>query len=354
MAAILQVPIVQKTVNKTLMGAGLGALGYFIGTYIECYEGTPSNSVTDMGYGGNHPSILNCTFGKIADDVKEAAETATLAAWLNLTVLGQVTQYVQVNVAPEVEQTYNAITSYEYKSVIGHLPDISCSLNSSGQKLTNHQGLCYDDKDIVAQGYRFSSAGRYTKGCNEGERDDGISCWRDTKGRGAGYPWKVGDEAFSLKDARKRCSDKHGYGNCEKYGAIIYPKCNALYGDSYDNVGCCLCESKEGLSNIKPTKWIVGNVPTPQAPLSQRLNKYTYHDGLYYDDYDLIAQGWSYESPGIYTKPKMQTVPIGGDMGAAPNSGSSSASGNQSESQTPLGYAQILGSLGLVAGIYYG
>ena len=35
----------------------------------------------------------------------------------------------------------------------------------------------------------------------------------------------------------RRCEAKHGAGNCEKYGAIVYPKCRA----GYKPFGCCIC-----------------------------------------------------------------------------------------------------------------
>jgi hypothetical protein len=73
--------------------------------------------------------------------------------------------------------------------------------------------------------------------CPEGMRDDGLFCRRAEYGRGAGYPWKFGDPAFNLDPARDRCEGAHGRGNCEKWGAIYYPKCSA----GYHTVGCCVC-----------------------------------------------------------------------------------------------------------------
>ena len=80
------------------------------------------------------------------------------------------------------------------------------------------------------------------KPCAQGERDDVFgSCWLSSYGRGVGYPWKFGD-SLSSKDARKRCEKAHGVGNCEQYGAIIYPKCK----DGYTASGCCTCMPKGG------------------------------------------------------------------------------------------------------------
>ena len=55
-------------------------------------------------------------------------------------------------------------------------------------------------------------------------------------GRGAGYPWKFGDW---LNDDGMiwRCENDHGPGNCEKWGAVYYPKCQG----GYHAFGCCLC-----------------------------------------------------------------------------------------------------------------
>jgi len=73
--------------------------------------------------------------------------------------------------------------------------------------------------------------------CPSGFRDDGAFCAKpEPYGRGGGYPWKFGD---SLDDSgmRSRCEGDHGAGNCEKDGAIYYPKCKA----NFHKVGCCVC-----------------------------------------------------------------------------------------------------------------
>jgi hypothetical protein len=79
-------------------------------------------------------------------------------------------------------------------------------------------------------------------------RDDGAYCAKPAAyGRGAGYPWKFGDK---LNDSGmfRRCEKKHGKGNCEKNGAIVYPKCKR----GYKAAGCCICspECPTGMSNI--------------------------------------------------------------------------------------------------------
>ena len=72
--------------------------------------------------------------------------------------------------------------------------------------------------------------------CPDGLRDDGLFCRAEEYGRGAGYPWKIGDKAFSLDDARQRCTKENPQG-CEQDGAIIYPKCKP----GYSAFGCCIC-----------------------------------------------------------------------------------------------------------------
>ena len=73
--------------------------------------------------------------------------------------------------------------------------------------------------------------------CPSGFRDDGVTCAKpESYGRGGGYPWNVGDP---LNDSGmfERCTRDHGAGNCEKSGAIVYPKCRA----NFHAVGCCVC-----------------------------------------------------------------------------------------------------------------
>ena len=73
--------------------------------------------------------------------------------------------------------------------------------------------------------------------CPSGFRDDGMFCAKPKPyGRGAGYPWKFGDTAFSLNGARQRCAAANP-GGCEKWGAIIYPKCKT----GFHAAACCVC-----------------------------------------------------------------------------------------------------------------
>ena len=73
--------------------------------------------------------------------------------------------------------------------------------------------------------------------CPVGFRDDGAFCAKpEPYGRGAGYPWQFGD-ALNDSGMFGRCEAAQGKGNCEKNGAIVYPRCRA----GFHAVGCCIC-----------------------------------------------------------------------------------------------------------------
>lgn len=73
--------------------------------------------------------------------------------------------------------------------------------------------------------------------CPDGYKDGGVFCSKPASyGRGAGYPWKVGDKAFDYGPAQARCQKDNPQG-CEKNGLIWYPKCKA----GFHAVGCCVC-----------------------------------------------------------------------------------------------------------------
>ena len=63
-------------------------------------------------------------------------------------------------------------------------------------------------------------------------------CTQKSYGRGAGYPWRFGD-GFNDKGMFARCQKDNGAGNCEKFGAVVYPKCKTGFVPS----GCCICIS---------------------------------------------------------------------------------------------------------------
>jgi hypothetical protein len=85
-------------------------------------------------------------------------------------------------------------------------------------------GLCYSS---CGSDWRGEATVCY-QNCPAGYRDDGLYCGKpESYGRGAGYAaWDMGV-----------CEAQHGKGQCEWYGAIIYPKCKA----NFHNAGCCVC-----------------------------------------------------------------------------------------------------------------
>lgn len=53
--------------------------------------------------------------------------------------------------------------------------------------------------------------------CPSGFRDDGLYCGKPGPyGRGAGYPWKFGDD-LSLKEATRRCENENPELGCEQW-----------------------------------------------------------------------------------------------------------------------------------------
>jgi len=112
-----------------------------------------------------------------------------------------------------------------------------------GQELD--AGLCYED---CKDGYDGVGPVCW-QDCPSGFRDDGAFCAKPQPyGRGAGYPWELGDTAFDLTEARQRCERDHGKGKCEQDGLIFYPKCKA----GFHNVGCCVCSPNctNGMTDI--------------------------------------------------------------------------------------------------------
>ena len=105
--------------------------------------------------------------------------------------------------------------------------------------------------------------------CPAGFISQGLFCRKAEYGRGAGYPWHFGDP---LNDSSMfaRCENNHGQGNCETWGAVVYPKCD----DGYSPYGCCLCRPavpacralgmNDGIDLSCAKKIIIGD-PTPMA-----------------------------------------------------------------------------------------
>jgi hypothetical protein len=85
--------------------------------------------------------------------------------------------------------------------------------------------------------------------CPAAFTDTGGHCLKPKAyGRGTGYPWKFGDTAFDLDEARGRCEQEHGKGHCEKWGAIYYPRCKPQFHE----IGCCVCtpDCPSGMTDI--------------------------------------------------------------------------------------------------------
>jgi hypothetical protein len=105
-------------------------------------------------------------------------------------------------------------------------------------------GLCYkncaaDEKGIATFCY---------KNCPAGYADNGLYCGKPAAyGRGAGYPWKIGDKPFNLDSARDRCAKDNAQG-CEQNGAIIYPKCKAGFHAVGSNI--CSPDCPQGWEDI--------------------------------------------------------------------------------------------------------
>lgn len=114
-----------------------------------------------------------------------------------------------------------------YGRGVGTIPN-QCN---SGMELRD--GLCYKP---CAQGYTGVGPVCW-QSCPAGFRDDGAFCGKPAAyGRGGGYPWRFGD-GFNDRGMFRRCHAAHGNGNCQKNGAIVYPRCRA----GFHQVGCCIC-----------------------------------------------------------------------------------------------------------------
>lgn len=122
-----------------------------------------------------------------------------------------------------------------------HLPAGTAAANDNpcaeGEEFT--AGLCYTK---CKSGYK-AAATMCVPGCPAGFRDDGLHCAKPAAyGRGAGYPWKFGDKAFSLDGARARCARANPQG-CEKVGEIIYPLCREGFRPIGSNICSPTCPS---------------------------------------------------------------------------------------------------------------
>ena len=117
-----------------------------------------------------------------------------------------------------------------------------CWKDSYGRGVGTIPTECPGRKKIGALCYSHCPSGysRFGFDCHQncfgGFTNQGLYCRKLEYGRGAGYPWKWGD-GFSDRGMYKRCEKAHGKGKCEKWGAVVYPKCRS----GYKNFGCCIC-----------------------------------------------------------------------------------------------------------------
>lgn len=171
--------------------------------------------------------------------------------------------------------------------------------------------LCYNNCPAGTKRFGFDCHSV----CPAGMDDQGLFCRRTEYGRGAGYPWKLGDKAFSLDDARARCN-RDNPGGCEKNGEIIYPKCKP----GFSNVGCCICRPSvpdcnalgmnKGIDLSCAKKVTIGNPVTGTCSPNQDKDA-----GLCYSK---CPAGQTGVGPVCWSKPPSSWVECG--MGAAKDS----------------------------------
>ncbi len=146
---------------------------------------------------------------------------------------------VEMSTEPEEQVDVSAVCWKEsYGRGVGTVPG-TCGPGEVKSGL-----LCYPQPE---PGYNVV-AGIYSQSCPPDFRDDGLFCAKPAAyGRGAGYPWKFGDRAFSLDDARARCASDNSQG-CDTDGAVVYPKCKP----NFHAVGCCTCshDCPAGMTDI--------------------------------------------------------------------------------------------------------
>ncbi|MGA7304248.1 MAG: hypothetical protein WBW88_05215 [Rhodothermales bacterium] len=96
-------------------------------------------------------------------------------------------------------------------------------------------GLCYQQ---CQSGYHGIATICYQWDCPSGFRDDGLYCAKPGPYSREGFAWQIGDPPLpNYSGPIGRCEAKYGGGNCEQWGALIYPKCKA----NYHADGCCVC-----------------------------------------------------------------------------------------------------------------
>lgn len=195
----------------------------------------------------------------------------------------------------------------------GDVPDF-CWKDAYGRGVGTIPDGCPDGREKIGLlCYSSCPAGMYRWGfdchasCPDGFRDEGLFCRRDAYGRGAGYPaWDWG-----------RCESDNGAGNCEWWGAVIYPKC----AEGYHNSACCICSPNDidcnsfpGMSEVPDfascAKQIIIGDPTPMTCPAGKENS----GGLCYDP---CSPGYWGAGPVCWGQVPPSMVDCG--MGAASN-----------------------------------
>ncbi|MEZ5347373.1 MAG: hypothetical protein R2681_17640 [Pyrinomonadaceae bacterium] len=98
----------------------------------------------------------------------------------------------------------------------------------------------------------------YPRNCPAGFRNDGLYCGKPAAYTRESFPWKPGDPLLpNYSGPTGRCEAKYGKGQCERGGALIFPKCKASFNPVASGSVCSpICPSGYadiGVSCKKPT-----------------------------------------------------------------------------------------------------
>ena len=166
----------------------------------------------------------------------------------------------------------------------------------SGQ--VNDAGLCYD---TCRAGYENGGPLCLTS-CPSGFDDTGLHCLKPAAyGRGAGYAFVPLFE--DLSDARSRCEEDEGRGQCEQWGLMYYPKCRAGFSAFGSNVCSPTCPSNMTDIGVSCEKGSygrgVGTIPSTCGRGEE------YDAGLCYENCDAATFGvgpvcWSGSCPADF------------------------------------------------------
>jgi hypothetical protein len=98
----------------------------------------------------------------------------------------------------------------------------------------------------------------YPRDCPAGFRNDGLYCGKPEAKTRESFPWQPGDPLLpNYSGPTGRCEAKYGEGNCERGGALIFPKCGTGFTPVAQGSVCTpICPSGYsdiGVSCKKPT-----------------------------------------------------------------------------------------------------